>query len=71
LNLEILSQARFNIQKTLLISDLPLVVFGGIYEGCTDDIVQDYLSRAFRVEANLKCWEKMWSYPTDLLYIII
>ena len=41
-NLEILSQVRFDIQKILLISDLPLLVFGGKYEGCTDDVVQDF-----------------------------
>jgi len=39
LNLEILSQTRFNIQKTLLISDLPLLVFGGKDEGYTGSIV--------------------------------
>ena len=54
LNLEILLQARFDIQKTLLISDLPLLVFGGKDEECTDAVVKDYFSRAFSVEANLK-----------------
>ena len=58
-NLEILSQARFDIQKTLLISDLPLLVFGGKDEGCTDDVVQDCFSAAFSVEANLKFWENV------------
>jgi len=38
-NLDILLQARFNIQKTLLISDLPLLVFGGKDEGYTGSIV--------------------------------
>jgi len=58
-NLEIFSQARFDIQKILLISDLPFLVFGGKDERCIDAIVQDYLSRAFSGEKKLKCWENM------------
>jgi len=58
LNLEILSQARFDIQKTLLISEQSLLVLGGKNEGCTDAVVQDYFSRAFSVEGNLRCYGK-------------
>jgi len=39
LSLEIISQARFDIQKTLMISNLPLLVFGGKDEGYIDAIV--------------------------------
>ena len=35
-NLETLSLARFDLDKTLMITDLPLLVFGGKDDGITD-----------------------------------
>ena len=34
-NLETLSQTRFDLDKTLIIADLTLLVFGGKYDGIT------------------------------------
>ena len=40
-NLETLSQARFDLDKTHMITDLPLLVFGGKYDGITDVLCRD------------------------------
>jgi len=47
--------------KTLLISNLPLLVVGGKDEGYIDDVVQDFFSRSLSVEANLKYWGNFWA----------
>lgn len=62
INLETLSQARFDRKKTLQVHDLPLLVFGG-----EDDItkikLQNTFDRAFCVDANLNCWKKCGAVP--------
>ena len=40
-NLENLSQAIFDLDKTLMITDLPLLVFGGKDDGITDVVCID------------------------------
>ena len=57
-NLKTLSQARFNLDKTLLISDLPLLVFGSVYHGRIEYVVEDSFSIVFSAESNLSCWKK-------------
>ena len=51
-NLEILSQARFDLSETLQITDLPLLVFGG-KDPSTNVDIRDSFSSAFSVEANI------------------
>ena len=53
-NLEILSQARFDINGTLQITDLPLLVFGGT-DALTNVVIRDSFSSAFSVDANISC----------------
>ena len=61
-NIEILSQARFDQEKTLQVQDLPLLVFGGI-DDITNVVLQDAFDQAFSVSANLKCWRKCGAVP--------
>ena len=61
-NIETLSQARFDIQKTLQVQDLPLLVFGGI-DDITQVTLQDSFDRAFSISANIKCWKKCGAVP--------
>ena len=42
LNLEVFSQARFDQDKMLHISDIPLLVFGGKDDERTQMLVEDY-----------------------------
>ena len=52
-NLETLSQARFDLDKTLMITDLPLLVFGVKYDGITDVSFRDAFTEGFSIDANL------------------
>ena len=40
-NLETLSQAIFDLDKRLMMTDLPLLIFGGIYYGITNVSCRD------------------------------
>ena len=48
-NLEVLSQARFDKDETLVISNLPLIVFGGEDNG-NEVVMQDSVLRAFSIK---------------------
>ena len=61
-NIETLSQARFDMKKTLQVQDLPLLVFGGI-DDVTKVTLEDSFEQAFSVCANLKCWRKCGAVP--------
>lgn len=66
-NLRTLSQARFDLlpRKTLQITDLPLIVFGG---ECPSTKLQlrDAFSEAFSIERNLSCWRKCGAVPLTM-----
>ena len=65
-NLETLSQARFDIDNTLVITDLPLLpllVFGGKYYGITDVACRDAFTEGFSIDANLNFWKKCGAVP--------
>jgi len=67
-NLRMLSEARQAKRKTLTVSDLPLLVFGGC-----DCIAKCRLSnafeRAFSQERNLACWKKCGAVPLARLLL--
>ena len=52
-NLETLSQAIFDLDKTLMITDLPLLVFGVKYDGITDVSCRYDFTEGFSIDANL------------------
>ena len=52
------SHATFNQDKTPLIKDSSLLLFGGNDEGGLDVQLVDDFSDSFSVTANLRCWEK-------------
>ena len=56
-NLEVLSQARFDKDKTLRISDLPQLVFSS-EDSDTDIVLQDSLSRDLSIKSNIDYWKK-------------
>ena len=62
-NLETLSQARFDLDKTLMITDLPLLVFGVKYDGITDVSCRYAFTEGFSINANLNCWKKCGAVP--------
>ena len=73
-NLETLSQARFDLDKTLMITDLPLLVFGGKYDGITDVACRDTFTEGFSIDANLNFWKKYGAVPLTrqcLLYDMV
>ena len=62
-NLETSSQARFDLYKTLIITDLPLLVFGGRYDGITNVACRDAFTEGFSIDAKLNLWKKCGSVP--------
>ena len=60
-NLETLSQAIFDLDKTLMITDLPLLVFGGKDDGITDLAYRDTLTEGFSIHTKLNFWKKCGS----------
>ena len=68
-NIETLSQARFDMQKTLQVQDLPLLVFGGI-DDVTKVTLEDSFDQAFSVSANLKCWRKCGTVPVTRVALL-
>ena len=61
-NVRDLSQARFDRNLSLQVTDLPLLVFGGTCQK-TGVVLNDAFSSAFSVESNLACWKKCGSVP--------
>ena len=73
-NLETLSQAIFDLDKTLMITDLPLLVFGVKYDGITDVSCRYAFTEGFSINANLNFWNKCGSVPLTrscLLYDMV
>ena len=62
-NLETLSRARFDLDRTLMIADLPLLVFGGKYYGITDVARIDAFTEGFSIDANLIFWKECGAVP--------
>ena len=69
-NLETLSQARFDHDKTLMITDLPLVVFGGKYDGITDVACINAFKEGFSIDANMNFWKKSGEVPLTILCLL-
>ena len=65
-NLENLCQARFDFDKTIMITDLPLLVFGGKYDGITDVACRDNFTEGFSIDANLNFWMKCGAVPLTI-----
>ena len=62
-NLENLSQAIFDLDKTLMITDLPLLVFGVTDDGITNVACRDAFIEGFSIDANLNLWKKCGAVP--------
>jgi len=65
-NLQKLSEARQRQRKTINVSDLPLLVFGG-YDDTTKCVLTNAFERAFSLERNLACWKKCGAMPLTRL----
>jgi len=61
-NLRVLAEARQARRKTIAVSDLPLLVFGG-YDYITKCRLENAFERAFSQERNLACWKKCGAVP--------
>ena len=61
-NLRALAQAKHQLRKSLQVTDLAYLVFGGT-DNKTSCKLADLFSRAFSHENNLKCWRKCGSIP--------
>ena len=46
-----------------MITDLPLLVFGGKYDGIADVACRDAFTEGFSIDANLNCWNKCGAIP--------
>ena len=57
-NLKTFSQARFDLDKTLMITDLPLIVFVGKNYGIADVSCRDVFIEGFSIDANFNYWKK-------------
>ena len=57
-NLETLSQSIFDLDKTLMITDLPLLLFGDKYDGISEISCRDAFTEGFSIDANLDFWKK-------------
>jgi hypothetical protein len=64
-NLRKLSQCRFDLQMTLQVTDLPLLVFGGECP-TTGVLLRDAFSDAFSIQRNLSCWKKCGAVPLTM-----
>jgi len=65
-NLRALVEARQARRKTIAVSDLPLLVFGG-YDYITKCRLSNAFERAFSQERNLACWKKCGAVPLTRL----
>ena len=54
-NLETLTQERFDLDKTLMLTDITLLLFGGKYDGTTDVACIDTFTEGFSIDENLNC----------------
>ena len=61
-NIRTLSQARFDRNLCLKVTDLPLLVFGGKCEK-TGVLLDNSFALAFSVASNLNCWRKCGAVP--------
>ena len=65
-NLRLLSEKRQAKRRTIGVSDLPLLVFGG-YNCITQSRLSNAFERAFSQERNLACWKKCGAVPLTRL----
>jgi len=65
-NLEKLSEARQRIRKRIMVSDLPLLVFGG-YDYISKISLKNAFEIAFSKERTLGCWRKCRAVPLTRL----
>jgi hypothetical protein len=61
-NIRKITQARFDKSMTVRVTDLPLLVFGGICEA-TGVELENSFQKAFSNEANLSAWRKCGAVP--------
>ena len=61
-NLRVLSQARFEKNLTMKVTDLPLLVFGGT-DSKTRTVLRDAFTESFGIEANISSWKKCGAVP--------
>ena len=61
-NIRTLSQARFDNGLSIQVTDIPLLVFGGVCSRTNMTLI-DAFSQAFSVEVNLGCWKKCGAVP--------
>ena len=57
-----------------MITDLPLLVFGGKYDGITDVACRDTFTEGFSIDAKLNFWKKYGAVPLTrycLLYDMV
>jgi hypothetical protein len=67
-NIRVLSQARYERELSLTVTDLPLLVLGGTCPK-TGVVMKDSFSVAFSIQANLSIWEKCGAVPLTRLPI--
>ena len=65
-NIRQLSQARFEKGYSLNVTDLPMLVFGGVCPRTSIDL-EDVFSTSFSVATNLSCWQKCGAIPLTRL----
>jgi hypothetical protein len=61
-NIRTLTQARFDKTMTITVTDLPLLVFGGVCPR-TGAPLKNAFADAFSMRMNLSCWRKCGSVP--------
>ena len=64
--LETLSQERFDLDETLMIAYLPLLVFGGKDDGITDAEKRYAFTEGFSIDAKLNFWKKCGAVPLTI-----
>ena len=69
-NLETLPQARFDLDKTLMITDIPFVLFGVKSYGITNVACRDAFTEGFNINSNLNCWKKCGAVPLTRLCLL-
>ena len=66
-NLETLTQEIFDLDKTLMLTDLRLLSFGGKYDGITDVACIDAFTEGCSIDANFNFWKKCGAVPLTRL----
>jgi len=59
-NLSVLSEVRFAVNKTLTMSDIPLLVFGGQSDGV---VLVDAFAKSFNSNKNKEVWKSIGAVP--------